>query len=134
MEEKTIFQKIIAREIPADILFEDESSIAFLDINPVSEGHTLLVSKEPYVWMQDVPDNLLGQLFTRVKKLMTAMKQGLGCDFVQISVVGKDVPHFHIHLIPRYMEDKLESWGTKKYTSDEEKLSYVNKIKEALLQ
>ena len=85
-----IFCKIIKNEIPSSRVFEDEKLIAFLDINPVSHGHTLLISKKPYIWMQDVPDELLGKLFIRTKKLMIAMKSGLGCDYVQVSVVGKD--------------------------------------------
>lgn len=131
MPEKTIFQKIIDREIPATIVYEDHISIAFLDIAPVSDGHTLLVSKEVYEWMDEVPDELLGQMFIRTKKLMKAMKQGLECDFVQLSVVGKDVPHFHIHLIPRYLNDGLKGWETKTYT-DNEKEEILKKITSAL--
>ena len=56
---KTIFEKIIDREIPADIIYEDDNSLAFLDINPVTKGHTLLISKDPYPWMTDVPDELV---------------------------------------------------------------------------
>lgn len=129
MADKTIFQKIIDREIPATIVYEDDISIAFLDIAPVSDGHTLLVSKEVYEWMDDVPDELLGQLFIRSKKLVHAMRQGLGCDFVQISVVGKDVPHFHIHLMPRYLNDGLTGWKTKIYENAETREDVAEKIR-----
>jgi histidine triad (HIT) family protein len=110
-----IFGKIIRREVPATIVYEDARCLAFLDINPVVPGHLLLIPKEHYAWMQDVPDELLGYLFITAKKLMQAMIAGLHCDYVQVSVVGKDVPHFHIHLIPRWLDDGLHGLPTKTY-------------------
>lgn len=115
----TIFSKIIRGEIPATKIYEDNEALAFLDINPVSKGHTLLIPKEPHVWMQDVPDELLANLFVKAKKLMIAIKKGLECDYVQISVVGKDVPHFHIHLIPRFFDDGLPNFPTVAYEENE---------------
>ncbi len=99
--EKTIFQKIIDREIPADIVFENDEMIAFLDIHPAAPGHTLLISKHPYVWMQDAPDEIIAKIFVQAKHMMLEMKSRLGCEYVELKVIGKDVPHFHIHLIPR---------------------------------
>jgi histidine triad (HIT) family protein len=90
-----------------------------MDIHPVSKGHLLLISKEPYEWIQDVPDELLSKMFLKVKKLILSMKKGLGCDYVQVSVVGKDVPHFHIHLIPRHFNDGLKGWDTLSYEDGE---------------
>lgn len=124
----TIFSKIIRREIPATIVYEDDESIAFMDIAPVSKGHLLLIPKDHYQWMQEVPDELLGRLFVKTKKLMLAMKAGLSCDYVQISVVGKDVPHFHIHLMPRFYDDNLHGWRTGSY-DDGEMETFANKIK-----
>jgi len=126
---ETIFTKIINREIPADIIYEDENSLAFLDINPVSKGHILLISKNPYPWITDVPEDELAELFIKAQKLIIKMKKALNCDFVQISVVGKDVPHFHIHLIPRYFDDTLPMSPTTNYDSLAEKASYAEKIK-----
>jgi histidine triad (HIT) family protein len=128
----TIFTKIIKREIPADIVYEDEKSIAFLDIYPVSKGHTLLVSKDPHPWMTDLPDELVGLMFIKAKRLMLVIKNAVGCDYVQVSIVGKDVPHFHIHLIPRYFNDNLPMFPTTSYISDIEKSEYASKIKNAL--
>ena len=124
----TIFGKIIRKEIPATIVYEDEKSLVFLDINPVAEGHLLLIPKEHYVWMQDVPDELLSLLFIQTKKLMQALIAALSCDYVQVSIVGKDVPHFHIHLIPRSMNDGLHGWQTKTYTTPEEMKDIGEKI------
>ena len=127
----TVFTKIINREIPATIVYEDEESIAFMDIQPVAKGHLLLITKEPFPWMQDVPDELLGRMFAKTKKLMTAMKDGLACDYVQISVVGKDIPHFHIHLIPRFFNDELHGWRTGTYETNEMQ-DVANKIKDKI--
>ena len=127
----TIFSKIISGEIPATKVYEDDESLAFLDIAPVTKGHTLLIPKEHYVWMQDVPDELLSHLFIKTKKLMIALKKGLECDYVQISVVGKDVPHFHIHLIPRFFDDGLPNFPTLSY-GDNEMSEIATRIQKAL--
>lgn len=127
----TVFSKIIKGEIPATKVYEDNESLAFLDIAPVTKGHTLLIPKEHYVWMQDVPDELLSNLFIKTKKLMIALKKGLECDYVQISVVGKDVPHFHIHLIPRFFDDGLPNFPTLSY-DDNEMPEIATRIQKAL--
>ncbi len=131
MGNDTIFGKIIRGEIPSTTVYEDGDALAFLDINPVAKGHVLLIPKAHFVWMQDTPDELLAPLFLTAKKLMRAMIAGLGCDYVQLSVVGKDVPHFHIHLIPRFQNDGLTGWPTLAYTEGEPD-QYAKKIKAAL--
>lgn len=133
MSEKTIFKKIIDKEIPANVVYEDEDFLAFLDIAPVSKGHTLLIPKSEYVWIQELPDELIGKLFIKVKKLMIALKKSLECDYVQVSVVGKDVPHAHIHLIPRFFHDTPpHERPLQKYQDNSEMNSYAEKIKSAL--
>jgi len=131
-QEETIFTKIIKREIPANIVYEDEKVIAFLDINPVTKGHTLLIPKEQHKWMNDVPDELLSYVYIKAKEIMTKLKKATDADFVVLSVVGIDVPHFHIHLIPRRHGDGLANfWPTTEYQEGEaEKI--VEKIKQAL--
>ncbi len=69
--------------------------------------------------MQDADDETIGKIFKLTKKLMLAVKNGLKCDYVQVSIVGKDVPHFHIHLIPRYFNDGMPQFTTKKYQDGE---------------
>lgn len=132
MSEKTIFEKIIDREIPADIVYEDDISMAFLDIDPVTKGHTLLISKHPYPWMTDVPDELIGELFIRAKRIMNILKSKLDVDLVQIHVDGKQVPHFHIHMIPRLITDSATNFSHTVYSSNTEKQEYIDKIKSAL--
>jgi histidine triad (HIT) family protein len=69
MEQETIFQKIVQGEIPSTSIYEDDRFFAFLDINPVSKGHVLLITKEPYRWMADVPDESISQIFARGKTI-----------------------------------------------------------------
>ena len=130
--EETIFQKIVKKEIPSATVYEDANFLALLDINPVSKGHVLLITKEPYRWMTDVPDESISQIFVEAKNIMLAQIKSLGCDFVQVGVVGKDVPHFHIHLIPRMLEDTHEELHARYKYEDGEAQMYADKIKSAL--
>jgi histidine triad (HIT) family protein len=125
--ENCIFCKIIKKEIPCTQIYEDENFLAFLDIQPVSDGHLLLIPKKHIVWMQDADDEIIGDIFQLSKKLMLAIKKGMECDYVQLSIVGKDVPHFHIHLIPRYFNDNLPMFQTKTY-KDKESTETAQKI------
>ncbi len=114
-----VFCKIVKGEIPAALIHEDELSLAFLDVNPVNFGHTLLIPKDHHRAMVNVPDELLGELYKTAKRLMLAVREGTKADYVALSVVGVDVPHFHIHLIPRFFNDGLAGfWPTKKYDDD----------------
>lgn len=131
MNEKTIFKKIIDKEIPAAIVYENDLFLAFLDIMPVAYGHVLLIPKEEYRWVQDMPDTLVGNMFIEAKKLIQTMKKALECDYVQISVVGEEVPHVHVHLIPRYFDDTLHGWERKEYKGEDMK-NYQEKIVLAL--
>lgn len=117
--ENCIFCKIIKREIPCAKVYEDDNFLAFLDIAPVMDGHLLIIPKEHIVWMQDASDETISGIFKLTKKLMHALKIGLSCDYVSVSIVGKDVPHFHIHLNPRLLNDGLPNWPTKKYQEGE---------------
>jgi histidine triad (HIT) family protein len=115
-----IFCKIIAGEIPAEKIYEDEKCLAFLDINPVSAGHVLLIPKEHFASMTETPDDLVAYLFIKTKELMIKIKKAVKADYVALSVVGTEVPHFHIHLIPRHFNDGLAGfWPTKKYAEGE---------------
>ena len=105
-KENCIFCKIIKKEIPCSFTYEDDNFVAFLDIKPKAPGHTLLIPKEHYVWMHETPDEVISNIFITTKKLMNKMIKETPCDYVQVSVLGKDVPHFHIHLIPRFLISK----------------------------
>jgi histidine triad (HIT) family protein len=130
-EKNCIFCKIIKGEIPCDKIFENKNFLVFLDIKPVSFGHLLIIPKKHTIWMQDVDDKTIGDIYKLAKKMMLALKKGLKCDYIQISVVGNEVPHFHIHLIPRYKNDNFKNLPTKKYKNTEtEKIK--NKIIKAI--
>jgi histidine triad (HIT) family protein len=130
-ETNCIFCKIIKKEIPCDIVYEDNNFLVFLDINPVVLGHSLLIPKEHHVWMHESPDELISETFITTKKIMNIMRQGLNCDYVQIYVVGKDVPHLHVHLMPRFLNDHLQQFKTITYKDEIEKQEYIEKIKSA---
>lgn len=130
----TIFGKIIRGEIPATKVYEDEQFLAFLDINPVTKGHTLLIPKEHYLWIHEAPDDVVAAIFVKAKDLINAMRSGIGCDYVQLGVVGNEVPHFHIHLIPRYLENNvpLSRRPIVPYEHADEMTEFAEKIKSGL--
>ncbi len=132
---KTIFEKIIDREIPADIIYEDDICIVLLDIAPVHHGHSLVVSKYPYPWIDDVPSDQLAHMMQVSQNIIRSMKQGIGADYVQVGIVGTEVPHFHIHLIPRKLTEEVETSHTRKleaYTDETEKQYFLEKLKSYL--
>jgi|SRR5579884_1854981 len=96
----SIFTKIIKGEIPCFKIYEDDKTFAFLDIYPVQPGHTLVVPKKqvPFVW--DMDDSDYHAVMASVKKIANKMQQVLGRKYVGIQVVGEDVPHAHVHVIP----------------------------------
>lgn len=120
--ENCIFCKIVAGDIPSHKVYEDDKVLAFLDIHPTHLGHTLIVPKAHYIWIQDTPDDVLTYSFLKAKNLMVKMKEKLGVDYVQVSIVGKDVPHFHIHLMPRMLNDHQENTNKDLDKNDFEKV------------
>ena len=128
-----LFCSIVSGAIPAAVVFEDDQALAFLDIHPVHLGHVLLIPKKHHAQLAETPDNLVAQLFIAAKKLLPAIKQATEADFVVVNVVGVDVPHFHIHLIPRYFSDGFPGWPTKDYQGSE-MVTVAEKIKAAQQQ
>jgi histidine triad (HIT) family protein len=111
-----LFCKIVAGAIPAEKIYEDDKCLAFLDICPVNPGHVLLIPKEHFISMTETPDDLIAYLYIKAKALMPKIKKAMGADYISISVVGTEVPHLHIHLIPRRFDDGLKGfWPTKEY-------------------
>ncbi len=96
----SLFSKIIAGEIPAHRVYEDESCLAFLDINPRSEGHTLVVPKREVDYLFDLPEEDYTALWAACAAVATSLKAVTGCRRVAVLVVGYEVPHAHVHLIP----------------------------------
>jgi histidine triad (HIT) family protein len=100
-----IFCKIARGEVPSSKVYEDDKVVAFLDIHPKAPGHTLVIPKEHYRWFTDLPDALSDDLFRAAKKVAKDLKEKHDADFVRLSIVGTDVPHVHMHLIPLSMKD-----------------------------
>jgi histidine triad (HIT) family protein len=96
----SIFSKIISGEIPCYKIAEDNNYLAFLDINPLAKGHTLVVPKKEIDYIFDVEDNLLGGMLVFAKKIAKAIDKSIPCKRVGVVVIGLEVPHAHIHLIP----------------------------------
>ena len=96
----SVFTKIIKGEIPAHKVYEDDNIIAFMDINPVHEGHTLVVPKQQVDHFGDLDDAIYDKLWRIVKKVAKAQKKAFDTNRIGIQVVGLDVPHAHVHVIP----------------------------------
>lgn len=96
----SIFTRIIQGEIPCHKIYEDDRVFSFLDINPVSKGHTLLIPKLEVDYIYDLEDDLLKHLFATSKRISQAIEEVVTCERIAVAVVGLEVPHAHIHLIP----------------------------------
>lgn len=110
MASKTIFEKIVDREIPARIVHETETIVAFLDAHPLAPGHTLVVPKEPHEQLQDLPASLSADLFETVHELTPIVESSVDADATTIGInngeaAGQEVPHVHVHIIPRFEGD-----------------------------
>ena len=116
----TIFTRIIQGEIPSYKCAEDEKFYAFLDINPIKKGHTLVVPKKEVDYLFDLPDDLLGKMQIFAKKVALAIQKAFPCRKVGQAVLGLEVNHAHIHLIPLEKEgDMIFSNPKLKFTEEE---------------
>ena len=100
MNEDNIFTKIVKGEIPCNKVYEDELTLAFLDIHPVQPGHTLVIPKKQIEFVWDMDDENYQAVMATAKKVAQRLKEVIGKPFIGSEVVGVDVPHAHIHLIP----------------------------------
>lgn len=110
-----LFCKIVAKEIPADFIAENEDAYAFADLHPNNLGHTLVVPKEHFQNIYTVPEKNLASLMSLVKKVAQGVKTGVAADGINIHInnepaAGQVIFHFHVHVIPRYMNDGLSMW------------------------
>ncbi|MBD5387014.1 HIT family protein [bacterium] len=104
----TIFSKIIAGEIPCYKVAENDKFFAFLDINPVNWGHTLVVPKKEEDYIFDISDEDLGEMMVFAKKVAKGIKKAIPCRKVGVTVLGLEVPHAHIHLVPLQKEGDMD--------------------------
>jgi histidine triad (HIT) family protein len=128
----SIFTKIINREIPGYIVAEDERYIAFLDINPLVVGHTLVVPKKEVDFIFDLDDDTLAGLNVFCKKVAQAIRKSIPCKRVGVAVIGLEVPHTHVHLVPMNSMGDLNFTRAKLTPSKEELAAAAEKIKKAI--
>lgn len=131
-----IFCKIVAGELPSYKVYEDENTLAFLDIAPVHPGHVLVISKKHYASIEETSEDELAGIMIVVKKIGKALKEGMGYSGYNIqvnndSVAGQIVPHIHFHIIPRKENDGLKLWAQGKYIEGEAE-EILEKIKNNL--
>jgi histidine triad (HIT) family protein len=105
--ENCIFCKIAAGEIPSrKVHHEGDTVVSFLDIDQTLPGHSLVIPVDHYRWFWEMPDDLVEKLFRAAKTVAAELKEEYGADYVRLGVVGTDMPHVHVHLIPRKLSDK----------------------------
>lgn len=136
--EKTVFERIIEGELQSWKVFEDDLCVAILDITPVNKGHVLVIPKERYSNIYDIPKNLFTHLMGTVHTLAPAVKEATGADGINIIMNNEPAAgqlitnHAHIHIVPRFLTDGFASWhGTIPYTEGEKEV-FAEKIKSSI--
>ena len=137
MSENCIFCGIIAGDVPAPIVFEDEKTLAFLDHRPVFPGHCLLVPRDHFETLADLPGNLVGPFFTNAQLLAQGVEQALEAHGTFVGInnrVSQSVPHLHVHIVPRRRKDGLRGffWPRHKYENAEQMQLVQEAIKSTL--
>lgn len=131
--EKCIFCEIAAKRIPSNVIYEDEDFVAFLDINPLNQGHTQVVPKKHVRWTYDVEN--FGDYWEVAKSVALAAIDALDAKFVNLITAGMGLPHAHIHVVPRFDNDghqDIPVWGNVKKISKEEMIQIAEKLKAAI--
>lgn len=134
-DENCIFCKIANGEIPSATLYEDEDFRVILDLSPASKGHALILPKEHYANLYELPDEVAAKVLSVAKNMITKMTKALGCDGYNIvqnngEAAGQTVFHFHMHLIPRYKDDQVGLGWKMGSLTDEDKEDILAKLKE----
>lgn len=124
-----VFCKIIKGEIPCHKVYENDNFLAFLDIQPFTDGHTLVIPKKHYRWVYDVPN--FGEYWEFAKKVTLILQEKLQPDYISYITMGKLVPHAHIHIIPRYPEDNLAGAfkNRRLHLNSKDLINTFNKVK-----
>ena len=124
----TIFSKIVKNEIPSYRIAEDDRFYAFLDINPLAKGHTLVIPKKEVDYLFDLEDDLLAGMNVFAKKVARAIEKVITCKRIGVAVLGLEVPHAHIHLIPINSEADISFSRPKLKFSEAEFIELAEKI------
>ena len=121
MNNDCLFCKIINKEIPSEIIYEDDKVMVFLDINPTTNGDTLIVPKDHFETMFDIDDDLLIYINNIYKKLYPIYKEKLQCDGLSLTTnfgIAQEIKHFHMHFVPRYKNDEVKYLSNKSILKD----------------
>lgn len=138
MNDSCLFCKIIRGEIPCSKVYEDEHTLAFLDIGPIIQGHTLVVPKQHVDPITEADDHLLAQVISTAKKIAAAQMNILHADGVNIiqnngAAAGQVVPHLHVHVIPRYTDDgHTWNWNAKSYDNMDQMTQLAEQLRQGL--
>jgi len=125
----SIFTKIIKGEIPCYKIAEDDRFIAFLDVFPIKKGHTLVVPKAQIDYLFDLDDSLLSDLMVFAKKVAQKMERAITCERIGVAVIGLEVPHAHIHLVPLDTVGDIDFSQPKIQLSTEEMAEIADSIR-----
>lgn len=125
----SIFSKIIAGEIPSHKIYEDDKYFVFLDIQPLKTGHTLVIPKQEVDYMFDLDDETLAGLYVLAKKIAAAIKKAYPCNRIGQAVIGLEVPHAHLHLVPMDNMSDINFANIKLQPSQDELAETATKIK-----
>jgi len=133
-----IFCKIVSGEIPSTVIYEDDDVLVFMDIAPIIKGHALVIPKAHYDPVTDTPDATVSRLHLVAKQIAAAQMNGLAADGVNImqnngKAAGQEVPHVHVHVIPRFNADGHHwNWAAKKYDNFDEMADLAGKMQKQL--
>ncbi|MBW2974733.1 HIT family protein [Candidatus Woesearchaeota archaeon] len=133
LDDNCIFCRIVEGKIPCARVFEDDKVLSFLDIAPANKGHVLIITKNHYETLLDIPDNCLDDLMIKARKTARAMSSALGCEGFNVlmngkKVAGQLVPHAHVHIIPRFSGDRISlNWKPRRYKDKE-----INEFRERI--
>ena len=136
-EDSCIFCRIVQKQLPASSVYEDEKVMAFLDIRPLNEGHTLVIPKAHYENVFDVPRELNAYIHGVTKQIAIAVKKAMNADGISIiqqngKAANQDVPHLHVHVIPRYNGQKMPSFSETSEANREQLSQTAAKIRKQL--
>jgi histidine triad (HIT) family protein len=132
-----LFCDILAGDLPGQFVYEDETVAAFLDVKPLFKGHVLVLPRQYYITLADLPPGLINPLFSVVQRVSAAMPAAYAAQgsFVAMNnIVSQSVPHLHVHVVPRTKGDGLRGffWPRGRYASDEEAVGYAARMREVL--
>jgi histidine triad (HIT) family protein len=135
--ENCVFCKIVQRQVPSSVIFEDEAVLVFLDIRPLNLGHSLVIPKAHYVDLFDIPQTLLSQVHVASQKVAFAIKEATEADGISIiqqngKAAGQDIFHLHVHVVPRFEGQKLPHFSELQIVDRSKLDEMATKIKQHL--